>query len=209
MSSDRSTTILMLSANPQGMPVLQLGKERREIKRGLERSQYRDRFQLEMEEAVRTEDFRRAMLDVQPQIVHFSGHGDGEAGLAFEDETGKVKFVTGEALAGLFELFADQVQCVVLNACYSEVQAKAIAQHIPYVIGMNAAIGDRAAIEFAISFYDALGAGREIPFAYKLGCNAIQLDGIRNISPPFFTRNLLPRFLSPPTILTLGWVGET
>lgn len=110
MSSDRSTTILMLSANPQGMPILQLGKERREIKHGLERSQYRDRFQLELEEAVRTEDLRRAMLDFQPQIVHFSGHGDGEAGLAFENETGKVQLVTGEALDGLFELFADQVQ---------------------------------------------------------------------------------------------------
>lgn len=190
MSSDRSTTILMLSANPQGMPVLQLGKERREIKRGLERSQYRDRFQLELEEAVRTEDFRRAMLDVQPQIVHFSGHGDGEAGLAFEDATGKVQLVTGEALAGLFELFADQVQCVVLNACYSEAQAKAIARHIPYVIGMNAAIGDRAAIEFAVGFYDALGAGREIEFAHKLGCSAIQLAGIpENLTPVLIKRS--------------------
>lgn len=207
MSSDRSTTILMLSANPQGMPILQLGKERREIKRGLERSQHRDRFQLELEEAVRTEDLRRAMLDFQPQIVHFSGHGDGEAGLAFEDETGKVQLVTGQALAGLFELFADQVQCVVLNACYSDVQAVAIARHIPYVIGMNAAIGDRAAIEFAISFYDALGAGREIPFAYKLGCNAIQLAGIPEHLTP-----VLHQKPAPPLPLTTydsqTWVGR-
>ncbi|MCY7284849.1 MAG: CHAT domain-containing protein, partial [Cyanobacteria bacterium CAN_BIN43] len=207
MSSDRSTTILMLSANPQGMPILQLGKERREIKRGLERSQYRDRFQLELEEAVRTEDLRRAMLDFQPQIVHFSGHGDGETGLAFEDETGKVQLVAGEALAGLFELFADQVQCVVLNACYSDVQAVAIARHIPYVIGMNAAIGDRAAIEFAISFYDALGAGREIPFAYKLGCNAIQLAGV----PEHLTPVLHQKPASPLPLTTYDprtWVGR-
>lgn len=99
-------------------------------------------------------------------------------GLVFEDETGNAKFVDGAALAGLFELFAEQVECVVLNGCYSEVQATAIAQHIPYVIGMSQAIGDKAAIEFAVGFYDALGAGRPIEFAYKLGCNAIRLAGI-------------------------------
>jgi len=55
------------------------------------------------------------------------------------------------------------------------VQAQAIAYHIPYVIGMNQEIGDRAAIAFAVGFYDALGAGRSIEFAYKLGCNSIEL----------------------------------
>jgi hypothetical protein len=35
----------------------------------------------------------------------------------------------------------------------SQVQAEAIAQYIPYVIGMNQAIGDKAAIEFAVGFY--------------------------------------------------------
>ena len=54
-----------------------------------------------------------------------------------EDEMGRAKLVDGEALAGLFELFAEQVECVVLNGCYSQVQAEAIAQHIPSVIGMS------------------------------------------------------------------------
>jgi hypothetical protein len=36
---------------------------------------------------------------------------------------------------------------------------------------MSQAIGDKAAIEFAVGFYDALGAGRSIEFAYKLGCH--------------------------------------
>jgi hypothetical protein len=118
------------------------------------------------------------MLDVEPQIIHFSGHGGGEQGLLFEDDIGNAKLMDGAALAGLFELFADKVTCVVLNGCYSKVQAKAIAQHIPYVIGMNQAIGDKAAIAFSVGFYDALGAGRDIEFAHKLGCAAIRLEGI-------------------------------
>ncbi|NES19913.1 MAG: CHAT domain-containing protein [Symploca sp. SIO3E6] len=124
------------------------------------------------------------MLDVKPKFVHFSGHSNGEAGLALEDKMGKTKLVNSEALAGLFELFADQVECVVLNACYSEGQAEAIAQHIPFVIGMDKAIGDSAAIEFAVGFYDALGAGESVEFAYKLGCNAIRMAGIPEYLTP-------------------------
>ncbi|MEO1433115.1 MAG: hypothetical protein AAFV71_29430 [Cyanobacteria bacterium J06633_8] len=86
--------------------------------------------------------------------------------------------VDTEAIAKLFELFSDTIECVVLNACYSEVQGNAISRYIPYVIGMNQAIGDKAAIKFATGFYNAIGAGESVEFAYKLGCNVIQLDGI-------------------------------
>ena len=67
---------------------------------------------------------------------------------------------------------------MVLNACYSEAQAEAIVQHIPYVIGMNQEVGDTAAREFAVGFYDALGAGKSIEIAYKFGCNSIRMAGI-------------------------------
>ncbi|GEM_PF-5898633 len=57
----------------------------------------------------------------------------------------------------MFKLFAAKgVECVLPNACYSEVQAKAISQHVNYVIGMNKTIGDKAAIAFSVAFYDAL-----------------------------------------------------
>ena len=86
--------------------------------------------------------------------------------------------ISTEALAELFELCADHIECVLLNACYSEVQATAIAQHINYVIGMSQSIGDRAAIKFATGFYDALGAGKTIEIAFKFGCNAIHTENI-------------------------------
>ncbi|MBD2775081.1 CHAT domain-containing protein [Iningainema tapete] len=177
-SREHPQTILFLAANPKDTTRLLLDQELRDIGEGLQRAQKRDQFQLEQRLAVRPRDIQRAMLDIDPQIIHFSGHGTGEQGLVFEDEIGNAKLVNGEALAGLFELFADQIRCVVLNGCYSEVQAKAIANFIDYVIGMNQAIGDRAAIEFAVGFYDAIGAGRPIEFAYKLGCAAIRMAGI-------------------------------
>jgi hypothetical protein len=33
---------------------------------------------------------QRAVLELQPQFVHFSGHGAGENGLVLEDEIGQV-----------------------------------------------------------------------------------------------------------------------
>ncbi len=177
------TTILMLSANPNGSSLRRLDQEKRDIAAGLERSRHRDSFRLETKNAVRPRDLQRAMLDLNPQIVHFSGQGEAEAGLVFEDEIGQAKLIDAEALAGLFKLFAGKLQCVVLNACYSESQAEAIVQHIPYVIGMSQAIDERAAIEFAVGFYDALGAGREIEFAYQFGCSAARLNGTADLTP--------------------------
>ncbi len=194
--------LLILAANPKGTSQLRLDEEVREIEAGLlQRAQKRDQFLLAQKWAVRPRDIQRAMLDINPQIVHFSGHGAGEEGLVFEeDETGQAKLVDGEALAGLFDLFAEQVECVVLNGCYSQVQAEAIAQHIPYVIGMSQAIGDRAAIEFAVGFYDALGAGRPVEFAYKLGCTAIRMAGIaENLTPVLIQRPELEETATPPS----------
>ncbi|MHC5723945.1 MAG: TIR domain-containing protein, partial [Nostoc sp.] len=176
--------ILVLAANPKGTSRLRLDEEVRDIEAGLQRSKNRDQFVLTQKWAVRPRDIQRAMLDVSPHIVHFSGHGAGDEGLVFEDETGRPKLVEGQALARLFDLFSDSVECVVLNGCYSEVQARSIAQYIKSVIGMTQAIGDEAAIEFSVGFYDALGAGRPVDFAYKLGCSVIALAGIpENLTP--------------------------
>ncbi|MEM9485002.1 MAG: TIR domain-containing protein [Cyanobacteria bacterium P01_F01_bin.116] len=169
--------ILILAANPDGTTRLSLDKEVRDISEGLERAKRRDEFELVQRWAVRPRDLQRAMLDEKPQIVHFSGHGEGESGLYFEDNVGNAQLVTGEALAGLFKLFKTQLKCVVLNGCYSEAQAKAISEHIPYVIGMRDGVKDIAAIEFAVGFYDALGNGESVEFAFDLGKAAMALSG--------------------------------
>ncbi len=182
--STKKDRILILTANPTSTNKLRLDEEVREITEGLRRSKERERFTIESRWAVRPDDIRRAIFDFDPQIVHFSGHGEIEGELVFEDAARNAKAVTPEALAGLFELFTDQVKCVVINACHSHQQADAIAQHIDYVIGMKQEIGDKAAIKYAIGFYDALGAGRTIEIAHKSGVNAIQLEGIPEEQTP-------------------------
>lgn len=176
--------ILILSANPTNTGPLRLDKEVRKIQAGLERSKNRDQFEIISKWAVRPEDLRRSLLDYEPQIVHFAGHGEGDEGLVLENDAGEKRLVSTEALANLFGLFKDKIECVLLNACYSEVQAEAIYQHIGCVMGMNQQIGDVAAIEFAVGFYDALGANRSYEEAYKFGRNAIDLKSIPESSTP-------------------------
>jgi DNA-binding NarL/FixJ family response regulator len=170
--------ILVLSANPKKTSPLRLGEEMREISEGLRRSTNRDQFMVENRLAVRIEDLRRALLEEKPKFVHFCGHGEGHSGILLEDSNGCQKSVKSEPLANLFKLFSKQVECVVLNACYSEVQANEIAQHIDYVIGMSQSIGDFAAIKFATGFYDAVAAGKNIEEAFEFGKNAIELESI-------------------------------
>ncbi|KYC37291.1 hypothetical protein WA1_47620 [Scytonema hofmannii PCC 7110] len=205
-------TILILAANPTNTSRLRLDEEVREIDEGLRRSNQREQFKLEQKWAVRSRDFYRAILDYQPQIVHFSGHGAGQEGLVLEDEMGQPAFVKADALVGMFEIFATNgVECVVLNACYSEMQAEAISQHINYVIGMNQAIGDRSAINFTVAFYDTLAAGKDVESAFKLGLS--QLISLNEYSTPVFKKKThiiqtLSNFIPPNPYQGLFAFGE-
>jgi hypothetical protein len=181
-------TILFLAADPIDAPRLRLGEELREIKKELRLANLRNEFTVEEQHAVCPADISRALCEFEPQIVHFSGHGTEGGALCIEDATGKTLPVEAKDLAALFEQFSSHVRCVILNACYSEAQARAIGEHVEYVIGIDQAISDKAAIAFSTGFYQALGAGRSISEAYKLGCAQVRLQGIpQNLLPTLVT----------------------
>lgn len=175
--------ILILGANPKNTSILRLDEEVREIKKAFQLSSNRDDFQIITESAVRVDDLIGFLSNHQPTIVHFCGHGEGTDGLALEDNSGQMQLVSTQALAKLFRSFQQQVECVLLNACYSEVQATEIHQHIDCVIGMNKAIGDKAAIKFGVGFYTALWSRMSYEDCFDMGCTSIGLQGI----PEFFT----------------------
>lgn len=150
----------------------------RDVQEGLQRASQRDDIQFNCKFAVRVRDLRRGLLDIKPQIVHFSGHGSGTGGIVLENDEGDSILVGTDALANLFALHKESVRCVVLNACYSQEQAEAICKHIPFVVGMSNSVADDSAVEFAVGFYDAIGAGRTYEEAFSHGRNAIELMGL-------------------------------
>ncbi|MFZ0512743.1 MAG: hypothetical protein WAM14_14140 [Candidatus Nitrosopolaris sp.] len=95
-----------------------------------------------------------------------------------KNEAGQSEEVPSEALTNLFKILGKNIRCVVLNACYSERQAKAIATHVDFVAGMVRTICDDAAKDFAVYFYQALGFGKSIKDAFDLGRNQLELSNI-------------------------------
>lgn len=180
-SNSNIIKILFLGVNPttnSSTSKLRIDQEARDIEEGLRRSKYRDRFDFVSRWAVRVDELHRCLMDESPTILHFSGHGTGSKGLVFENNAGEATAIQTGPLAELFEILSDGLQCVLLNACYSEVQAKAIVLNIPYVIGMSEAIPDETSIRFATAFYDALGAGKPIELAFRIGKNAISMSSL-------------------------------
>lgn len=168
--------ILILASNPR--QDLNLDREIRDLKGVIEKTRHHNPFEVVTELAVRVGDLQDLMLRHRPQIVHFCGHGGGEAGLVCASDEVKEQWLQTEALSNLFRLCTQHfpVDCVLLNACYSEVQAEAMIEHINYVVGMQQTIQDNAAIAFAKGFYRALGYNLAVEAAYEFGCNAIQLE---------------------------------
>ena len=177
-------TVLVVEANPDPRNPLRTNEEIRTIQDALDRSKNKDAFGIEVKPSVTYKHFRRAMLDFRPRVVHFCGHGLGVNGVVFENEaTNNVDLISTIALAGSLRL-AKHTECVVFNLCFSEVQADAAAKHVPFAIGMNDAISDKAANAFTEGFYDAVFARETFPDCYEWGINAIQSAGIPEDSTP-------------------------
>ncbi len=170
---DSEKQILILSANSKSRKRLRSDEEIRAIKEAIRLSNHKQRFGLNISLAVQFQDIRRALLHSKPHIVHFIVHGT-PGGVLTVDDLGFAEVTHLEALASLFKLHNKWVECVVFGACSSEKLAETISEHIPYVIGMREEVEDRAALEFSVAFYEALGAGRSIEDAFKAGCQAIE-----------------------------------
>jgi len=200
---DRPIKILFLAANPEDTSQLRLDEEMRGIDQALRQSEFRDKFDIKQHWAVRVIDLQGYLLRHKPDIVHFSGHGSASNEIILEDLDGNSQIVSSLALSQLFSVLKDNIRCVVLNACYSEQQAQAIAKNIDCVIGMSKAIGDSAAISFAVAFYQALGYGRGVKTAFDLGCVQINLESLAEQDiPKLLANNVNPK---AKEIRMCGW----
>jgi hypothetical protein len=185
----RKHTILFLTAHPTGSSQPALGEEARAIQVEIERSGYRHCFELETRWAAQPLDLLRELRKLKPTVVHFSGHGgpdpvgQGE-GLFFQGPDGRAQVVTAHALHDTFSSAGSSVKLVVLSACYSDVQAEALRAHVDCVVGMSGSIAHETARNFAIGFYGGLAERESIAAAFRQGCAAITLEGLRDSDRP-------------------------
>jgi hypothetical protein len=116
---------------------------------------------------------RPARRDIEPSV-----RSNRSVGLCFQHPDGSVEVVSPAALRGTFRAVGSSVKLVVLNACYNELQAKALCAHVDCVIGTRGTIRDDAAIHFAIGLYGGIAGGATILSAFEQGVAAIHLKGL-------------------------------
>ena len=156
----------------------------------IRKSEYRDTIKFESRWAVRTSDLLQAINEVNPDIIHFSGHGDDDGTLAFENPDGECKLVTKEAMAQTIMTLSDKVRLIFFNACSSAIQAENIVKYVDIAIGMNTSIGDEAALVFASQFYSSIGFGKSIEVSFNQAKAALMLEGIpEETTPELFVRD--------------------
>ena len=174
----KAIVLAFLAANPRSTTRLSLDEEAREIQEKVRDSENRGRVEIRTQWAVRPHDLQQILLENTPNVVHFAGHGGIDGIVLSAPEEGSERVVGAEDLADLFGLFKDEIRIVVLNACYSDTQARAIVKKVDFVIGMSNSIGDEAARVFAVAFYRALSFGRSVKKSFKLGINEMKLLGL-------------------------------
>ncbi|HEX2013844.1 MAG TPA: hypothetical protein VLA68_01330 [Nitrososphaera sp.] len=178
--------VLFLSATPPEASRIEVEKEYKNVREVVRFSRYRDQIDLERLGEVSSDEFDNFVMEYEPTILHFSGHGSSEGVMIFQDsleEKGRSQI--GD-VADLFRILSNDkfsspdsnIRCVVLNACYSEMQAEAISKYVECVIGMSNAITDEAALAFSESFYLGIAAGKSLQTAFELGKNEVARRGI-------------------------------
>ena len=176
--------VLFLAANPSDTSPLRLSEEAREIQEMIRKSEYRDTISFETRWAVRIMDVFQAINEVKPDVIHFSGHGDINGDLVFEDLDGRVKTVAKEAMTQTVSSLTERIRFIFFNACFSAQQAESVVTHVDAAIGMTDSIGDRTAIIFAAQFYSAIGFGLSIDSAYKQARARLIMENIHQEDIP-------------------------
>lgn len=160
--------ILCFAADPLDGS-LQLEEDVRRIRQKVGTARHRRALRFDWHLAVRAEDMLDAMMEKRPQIVHFSGHGDGQ-GLLFLGPDGQPNRAHTSALRTLFEMLGGGVQLVLLSACTSRPQAEAIRDVVGCAIGTVGDIPDDVAITFNAEFYRSIASGYSVQAAYDQAC---------------------------------------
>jgi NTP pyrophosphatase (non-canonical NTP hydrolase) len=163
--------ILFVSCSPEDLEHLRGDREYRAIDEAIRLANRGTDISVRYLPASTIDDLRRALLHESYEIIHFSGHSNGNS-LVFEDTDGRSQEVPLDAIA---ELVSEQkdLRCVVLNSCEST--SKLSTPMAGHTVGMSDSVDDAAAIEFGRGFYDALACGKNVEDAANEGLRAARL----------------------------------
>jgi len=203
-AAPKQMTVLFLAGTIDGGEApLHLDREIHEVTKKVRSSEHREHVQIESVQAARISDIIDALNEHQPDVVHFSGHGNQEV-LLFEGPNGVPQELRAEHMALLLQATSKQIRMVVFNACESAEQAEAATTFAEFAIGMDQPIDDDAAKDFAGQLYGSLASGMSVDLAFRQAvahASAVQGDESAVGTPNLYVQ---PGATAEGTVLVSG-----
>ena len=182
--------VLGMIASPSDLTPLDVALEKQRIDWATADLQARNLLQWTWLEGQTARDLQRDLRRGSWHIFHFIGHGRydalrAEGQIALADAAGKAHLFGATDLA---RLLADhhELRLVLLNSCegaqgnrddmFAGTAATLMRRGLPAVVAMQYAITDRAAIEFAQTFYESLADGLPVDGAVSEARKAISVN---------------------------------
>jgi hypothetical protein len=159
--------VLLFATNPKDTCQLRLDEEVRSIQEVIRKSEYRDSIVFETRWAVRPFDILQAINELNPDIVHFTGHGSKNSELLLENANGNTQYVSKEAITQTIMSSSEKIHFIFFDACFTDEQAISITKYVDAAIGMTHSISDEGASAFAAQFYSSLGFGLSIKKSFE------------------------------------------
>lgn len=175
------------------------------------------------------------IINYDPHILHFTGHGgfsieDDMAFLLMETPEGNQQQVPNNEFASLLERTAKSLYLVFLSACqtslapaslsFLDIGSQLTANGLPSVIAMQFTVLNRSAMQFVSTFYQALGANKQIHDAVSEARNILSEAGLNQIdfaTPVLFLRDpflkifheTAPISIPSPTAMNIDHLNNT
>ena len=158
--------ILYIAGNPDGATTLQTEIELNRLQSQIDEARVISPIDLRTYSSLRVDELPSVISRVQPDIIHFSAHGDADSIVLAHAERGHVP-LSGVDLADLLEALAVRPKLVVINACSSDTMAKEVARAADFVIGTDAPITNVGARTMAATLYQRLAMSSSILAAFN------------------------------------------
>jgi hypothetical protein len=103
-------------------------------------------------------DLMEALVEAQPHIIHFAGHGSEEGHLRLMGVDGSAEELRPSELIDFLKTMRQRspLKGIVFNLCHSENLLEQAAAHFDFVIGWQGELPDNKGIKFAEFLYRAL-----------------------------------------------------
>lgn len=159
--------ILAITSNPDDSSNIRSDRIFRAIKKGIQKAEKSDHFEIEIEPAASLDSFSIAIEKYKPDILHLIGHGSKLSPFVFESPSGGREYSEAEIIANQIKQYANNIKGVIITACDSYILAKKISEKIYFSFGKDGNLNKDIAATFTQWLYYYLAEENSIDQASK------------------------------------------